>query len=52
MGWTYFALTLQSIHDIEGSDSLPFCVLSVGGSVAYNTLEEGLEDTAGILIDR
>jgi hypothetical protein len=45
------ALSLQSIDDVEGSDSLSLGVLSVGDSVTDDTLKEGLEDTTGLLVD-
>ena len=44
-------MTLQSIDDIERSDSLALGVLSVGDSVTDDTLKEGLEDTTGLLVD-
>jgi len=44
-------LTLQGIDDIEGSDCLSLGMLSVGDSVADNTLEESLENTSGLLVD-
>ena len=45
------ALTLESVDNVEGGDSLALGVLSVGDSVADDTLEEGLENTAGLLVD-
>jgi len=45
------ALTLEGVDDVEGSDGLALGVLGVGDSVADDTLEEGLEDTAGLLVD-
>ena len=45
------ALTLESVDDVEGGDGLALGVLSVGDSVADDTLEEGLENTAGLLVD-
>ena len=39
------ALTLQCIHDIEGSDCLAAAVLGVGDSVTDDVLQEDLEDT-------
>jgi hypothetical protein len=44
-------LTLESVDNIERGDSLSLCVLSVGDGVTDDTLEEGLEDTAGLLVD-
>jgi hypothetical protein len=45
------ALTLEGVDDVEGSDGLALGVLGVGDSVADDTLEEGLENTAGLLVD-
>ena len=45
------ALALKSVDDVERSNSLALGVLSVGDGVADNTLEEGLENTAGLLVD-
>jgi len=45
------ALTLESVDDVEGGDGLALGVLSVGDSVADDTLEEGLENTTGLLVD-
>ena len=45
------ALSLESVDNIEGGDSLSLGVLSVGDSVSDDTLEEGLQDTAGFLVD-
>lgn len=45
------ALSLESVDDIEGSDSLSLGVLSVGDSVSDDTLKEGLQDTASLLVD-
>jgi hypothetical protein len=44
-------LTLESVDDIERSDGLALGVLSVGNGVTDDTLEEGLEDTTGLLVD-
>jgi hypothetical protein len=44
-------LTLESVDDIERSDGLALGVLSVGDGVTDDTLEEGLEDTTGLLVD-
>jgi hypothetical protein len=44
-------LALESINNVEGGNSLALGVLSVGDSVTDNTLEEGLENTTGFLID-
>ena len=45
------ALALESVDNVEGGDGLALGVLSVGDGVADNTLEEGLENTAGLLVD-
>ena len=45
------ALSLESIDNIERSDGLALGVLSVGDGITNDTLEEGLENTAGLLVD-
>ena len=45
------ALTLESVNDIEGGDGLALGMLGVGDGVTDDTLEEGLENTAGLLVD-
>ena len=45
------ALTLESVNDIEGGDGLALGMLGVGDCVTDDTLEEGLENTAGLLVD-
>ena len=45
------ALSLERIDDIERGDRLSLGVLSVGDGVTDDTLEEGLEHTAGLLVD-
>jgi hypothetical protein len=45
------ALTLEGVDNVERSDGLALGVLSVGNSIADDTLEEGLENTAGLLVD-
>lgn len=45
------ALSLEGVDDIEGRDRLSLGVLSVGDSVSDNTFEEGLQNTAGLLVD-
>jgi hypothetical protein len=45
------ALTLESVDDIERGDGLALGVLSVGDGVTDDTLEEGLENTTGLLVD-
>lgn len=45
------ALSLESIDNIEGGDSLSLGVLGVGDSVSDDTFEEGLQDAASLLVD-
>ena len=45
------ALALESVDDVEGSDGLALGVLGVGDGVTDDTLKEGLENTAGLLVD-
>jgi hypothetical protein len=45
------SLSLKSIDNVEGCDSLPLCVLSVCDSIADDTFEEGLEDTTSLFVD-
>ena len=45
------ALTLEGVDDVEGGDGLALGVLGVGDGVTDDTLEEGLENTAGLLVD-
>ena len=44
-------MSLESVDDIKRGDSLALGVLSVCDSVTDDTLEEGLEDTTGLLVD-
>ena len=44
-------MALESVDDIEGGDGLALGVLGVGDGVTDDTLEEGLENTTGLLID-
>ena len=46
------ALTLQSIDDVHGSDGLPLSVLGVGDGVTDDVLEEHLQHTSGLLVDK
>ena len=41
------SLTLQSIDDIHGGDSLPLGVLGVGNGITDDVLKENLEYTTG-----
>ena len=45
------SLTLQSIDDIHGGDSLPLGVLGVGDGITDDVLKEDLEDSTGLLVD-
>lgn len=45
------ALSLQSVNDVERGDGLALGVLSVGDGVTDDTLEEGLENTTGLLVN-
>ena len=45
------ALALKSVDNVEGGDGLALGVLSVCDGVTNDTLEEGLENTAGLLVD-
>lgn len=45
------ALPLESVDDVERGDGLALGVLSVGDRVTDDTLEEGLQDTTGLLVD-
>ena len=45
------ALSLESVDDVESSDSLSLGVFGVHNGVADDVLEEGSEDSAGLLID-
>ena len=45
------ALSLQGVDDVQRRDRLALGVLGVGDGITDDTLEEGLEDTSGLLID-
>ena len=45
------ALTLEGVDNVEGGDGLAASVLGVGDGVTDNSLEEGLENSAGFLVD-
>jgi hypothetical protein len=45
------ALTLKSVDNVERRDGLSLGVLSVCDGITDDTLEEGLENTAGLLVD-
>jgi len=46
------ALSLESVDNVERGDSLALGVLSVGDRVADDRLEEELEDTTGLVVDK
>ena len=46
------SLAFQSVHNIEGCDSLSFGVLGVGDSVTDDIFQENLEDTSGFFVDQ
>merc|ERR1719209_1298453 len=46
------ALPLQGIHNIHGGDSLPLGMLSVGDGVTNGILQENLQDTSSLLVDK
>ncbi|KAL2276852.1 hypothetical protein FJTKL_00339 [Diaporthe vaccinii] len=45
------ALSLQGVDNVQRCDGLTLGVLGVGDGVTDDTLEEGLEDGAGLLVD-
>ena len=45
------ALSLQSIDNVHGSDSLPLGVFSVGDSIPDDILKENLQHTTSLLVD-
>ena len=46
------ALALEGVDDVHGGDGLAARVLGVGDGVTDDGLHEGLEDTAGLLVDQ
>ena len=46
------ALPLESVDDVHGGDSLPLGVLSVGDSISDDVLQEDLENSTSLLIDK
>ena len=44
-------MSLEGVDDVERRDRLALGVLRVGDGVTDDTLEEGLEDSAGLLVD-
>jgi len=45
------SLSLESIDDIHGSDSLPLGMFSVGDSISYDVIQEDLEDSSGFFVN-
>jgi hypothetical protein len=45
------ALPLQGVDYIEGSHSLPACVLGVRHCISDDVLKEHLQDASGLLVD-
>ena len=45
------SLSLQSIHDVHGTNGPPLGVLGVGDGVTDDILKEDIENTASFLID-
>lgn len=45
------ALALEGVDDVQRGDGLALGVLGVGDGVTDDTLEEGLQDTTGLLVD-
>ena len=45
------ALSLESVDNVESGDGLSLGVFGVDNGVADNVLEEGSEDSAGLLVD-
>ena len=46
------SLSLQSVDDIHSGDSLPLGMLGVSDSITDNVLQENLEDTTSLLVDK
>ena len=46
------SLALERVDNIHGGDGLPASVLGVGDRIADDVLEENLEDTARLLVDK
>ena len=44
-------MALERVDDVERRDGLSLGVLGVSDGVADDTLEEGLEDTAGLFVN-
>jgi hypothetical protein len=46
------ALSLESVDNVEGSDSLSLGVFSVGDRVLDDTFKEDLEHTSGLFVNQ
>eukprot|EP00966_Prymnesium_polylepis_P243021 5620259-Prymnesium_polylepis.1 len=46
------ALALEGVHDVHGRDGLAARVLRVSDRITDHVLEEHLEHTAGLLVDK
>ena len=46
-----FALSLQSVDDVQSGDGLSLGVFSVGDRVSDNIFKEDLEDTTSFFVD-
>ena len=46
------ALSLQGVDDVKSSDGLAASVLGVGNSVTDDVLQEHLQDTTGLFVDK
>ena len=44
-------MSLESIDNVEGRDGLSLGVFRIGNGITNDTLEEGLKNTTGLLID-
>jgi len=45
------ALSLESVDDVKGGDSLSLCVFGICDCITDDRFEEGLEDTTGLFVD-
>ena len=46
------SLTLEGVDNVHGCHGLPLSVLGVGDGITDDVLEEHLQDTAGLLVDK
>ena len=46
------SLPLEGVDYVHSGDGLPLGVLGVGNGIADNVLQEYLEDTSGLLVDK